>query len=333
MVAELGVPGASRACKVAAVLFSYRCSIACRHCCFGCAQDRPDVVMTASQCVAALALLHETGRVVHIAGGEPMVYWERLGEALQLAAEQGVAPHFIETNCSFAVSDEVVQDRFAFMARLGLRGLYASADPYHQEFVPAERFLRVRRLAKEIFGEQNFFGPGYSDAEVEEFEKIVRDEARLGEHVRNHPPVLVGTAQRRLAHYLDAFPPDDPRVSARGWGGPVDTGNCASQFRTDSIWELHIDPYGNVQTNCGMILGVVPHTTPAMLLAAGPDQANRFAQTVCESGPLGLARLAEREYGFVIPDQVAQGCELCYLTRRFLRQYHPDVFGPAEIYG
>jgi len=140
-VDAVGVAKAAGACRVAGVLFSYRCTIACKHCCFGCAQQRTEAAMTPQQCVSALALLHETGRVVHIAGGEAMLYWDRLVEALQLAGEQDVAPHFIETNCSFAVRDELVRNRFSFMARHGVRGLYASADPSPQACA------RIRRKA------------------------------------------------------------------------------------------------------------------------------------------------------------------------------------------
>lgn len=67
LVDSVGVVKASGARMVAGVLFTYRCSIACKHCCFGCEQTRPDVVMTPAQCVQALRLLHETGRVVRAA--------------------------------------------------------------------------------------------------------------------------------------------------------------------------------------------------------------------------------------------------------------------------
>lgn len=89
----------------------------------------------------------------------------------------------------------------------------------------------------------------------------------------------------------------------------------------------------NIQTNCGMILGRLPETTPAAVLARGPERANRFVTVVCEQGPRGLAELARREYGFVPPQRLTQTCELCYLARAFLRQFHPDVFGPVEVYG
>jgi len=333
MIDEVGLVKAGRQCRVAAILFTYRCSIQCRHCLFGSAPDRSDVVMTARQCADGLGLLHETGRVIHIAGGEAMLHWDVLTAAIRLANEEGNAPHFIETNCSFATDEHKVRERLIFLADHGVRGLLASADVYHQEFVPAERFLRVRKIACEIFGEENFWGPKNSDAEIREFESITADDGRLCEHVRNNPPGMVGSAQRLLSRYLDRYALNDSELPKWGWKGPVEDAHCMQQFQSDTLWELHIDPYDNIQTNCGIILGKLPETQPAALLTDGPEKANRFVRIVCESGPWGLADFARREYGFALPEMVTQMCHLCYVTRTFLRRFHPDVFGPEEIYG
>jgi len=332
LIGELGLASAGKQCRVAAVLFTYRCSIACKHCLFGCTGGRPDVVMTPRQCADALALLHETGRVVHIAGGEAMLYWDVMREAVSIAAAEGNAPHFIETNCSFATDDAVVRERLGFLAGHGVKGLLASADPFHQAFVPAERFIRVRRIAGEIFGERNFWGSNAPDDEIRALESLARDRAGLREYVRRAPPAMVGSACHELSGFLDAFAPDDARLPVCGWKGPQADASCLNEFATPSLWELHLDPYGNIQTNCGIILGHLPETTAARLLANGPEHANRFVELVCREGALGLAELARRDYGFVMPERVTQTCHLCYLARRFLRKHHPDVFGPAEVY-
>lgn len=332
LIDEIGLPAASRQCRVAGILFTYRCSIRCRHCLFGCAGDRPDTAMTPRQCADALAMLHETGRVVHIAGGEAMLYWDALAESIRLAQAEDNAPHFVETNCSFASNDGIVRERFTFFAEHGMRGILASADPFHQEFVPPERFLRVRRIAIEIFGKKHFFGSLADDESIVELAGIVRDENRLGDYVRNHPPVMVGSSREFLSKYLDPHSLDDPAIPLRSWGpAPSDT-KCLAQFRDETMWELHIDPYGNIQTNCGMILGHVDRIRPAQLLAVGPDKANQFVHVVCEKGARGLAEIAQREYGFVLPEHITQWCELCFLARRHLRRFHPEVFGPEEVY-
>ena len=262
-----------------------------------------------------------------------MLYWSVLFEAVRLANEKDHSPHFIETNCSFACDDQVVRERLSFLADRGVKGLLASADPFHQEFVPAENFLRVRRMAREIFGEKYFWGPESPDAEIRDLEGITKDQDRLREYVRNHPPSMVGTARRELSRFLDRYAPDDDRLPRWSWQGPAGAGDCRAQFQADTLWELHIDPYGNIQTNCGMILGRLPETSPAAVLARGPERANRFVAVVCEQGPRGLAELARGEHGFVPPERLTQTCELCYLARAFLRQFHPDVFGPEEVYG
>lgn len=288
--------------------------------------------MTAQQCAAGLRLLHETGRVVHIAGGEVMLYWDILAQAIRLAKQEGCAPHFIETNCSFASDDRIVHERLTVLAECGVKGLYASADPFHQEFVPAENFLRVRRIAKQIFGEKNFWGSEQSDADIRALEGITRDQERLRQYVRHHPPSMVGTAHHKLAPYLDHHALNDRSLPQWSWRGDAADGHCRAQFQADTLWELHIDPYGNIQTNCGMILGHVDTTTPKAVLMQGPENANRFVSIVCEQGPHGLAEWAQREHNFILPESVTQTCELCYLTRSFLHQFYPQIFGPNEIY-
>ncbi len=332
LITTHGLSAAAGQVGVAGVLFTYRCTITCRHCLFGCAAIAGDRKMTPGQLVDTLKLLHATGRVVHVAGGEAMHYWETLAEGLRLAQAAGCAPHFIETNCSFAVDDAVTEERLTFLAEHGLRGLLASADPYHQEFVPPDRFLRARRYARAIFGERNFWGPGEEDAVIAGFPAIVADPARLRAHVRAHPPVMVGSAWHALAQYLAPYAPDDQNLPRPSWRGAHDGPGCRSQFRRETLWELHIDPYGNIQTNCGIILGHISRTTPAALLAAGPERANTFVELLCESGPCALTALAIRDYGFQPPTRVTQTCDLCYQTRKFLRDFHPEVFGPAEVY-
>ncbi len=81
-----------------------------------------------------------------------------------------------------------------------------------------------------------------------------------------------------------------------------------------------------------MLLGHVSRTRPAEVLASGPEKANRFIRTVSEHGPFGLVDMARREHGYAPPPRVTQWCDLCFHVRRFLRPFHPDAFGPAEIY-
>ena len=212
--------------------------------------------------------------------------------------------------------------------------MYASADPFHQEFVPPANVLRVVRATREIFGARNYCGQAPTAEQAAEFAAIASDPARRRDFVRQRWLVMmVGSAQRELAADAVTYAPDDPRLPqpARRDGRPAD-GTCADKFRAASLWELHLDPSGNLQTNCGVLLGNVRDTTPAAVLQRGPETAHRFAATLAAGGARGLARLAHDECGFAPPARVTSACELCYLARRCLRAKYPAVFGPAEIY-
>ena len=331
-VREVGVSQAGGELSVAAVLFTYRCTIACRHCCFGCGGQRPDVVMDAERCARYLGDLHELGRVIHIAGGECMLYWDELIRSIELARQHSAQPHFIETNCSFAVDEAIVRQRLERLRSLAVDGLFLSADPYHQAHVPAENVVRVRDVADDVFGPENVWGTRAALEEIRDFEQIARDEARLADHVRRHPPRFVGTAYKSLSRFVEQYAIDD-LPAGHGWRFPHDGPDCAVDFQADKIWELHIDPYDNIQTNCGVILGKANEIKIVQLLADGPANANPISRMLADAGPIGLAHWARDQHSFTLPDRVPDKCALCYVTRKFLRPLYPTILGPDEVYG
>ena len=327
-IEEIGLGPATARFSVAALLYTYRCTIACRHCMFGCATHRPDVCMDTGRAVDNLRQLHELGRVVHIAGGEAMMYWDNLKEVLELAFAEGVQPHFIETNCSFAVNDEIVRERLGVMKANGVVGIYFSADPYHQAFVPPENIFRVRDIAVEVLGFKNLYSGTRDvlpDEEVRRYGEIARDETRLRESVRDYPPMLIGTGYRELRQYCDQIPLAD--LSRRG-SGRVDCADCFSE----DVWEVHIDPYDNIVTNCGVIMGNATKETVAEVLGRPLADKNVIVRILSEKGAAGLAEFARDEHGFEIPQTACTFCDLCYIVRRFLRPFYAEMLGPEEVY-
>jgi len=331
LVAEIGIPAAGNRLGVAAILYTYRCTITCGHCCFGCCGARPAARMTAEQVVTHLRSLHELRRVIHIAGGECMMYWEELGEALAAAKEAGVSPHFIETNGSFAGSDETVRRRLAELADLGVVGLLLSADPFHQAFVPPENVIRLRRIAREMLGPQNVWCTDEPDERIAKYARIARDERLLRDYVRANPPMLVGAAYRELRKYLDSYPLDEMPHDI-GWHHKHTGRDCAVEFEWETMWELHVDPYDNIQTNCGVVLGNAGQTRLADLAARGPEKANEIVRILAAEGPFGLGEFARDRHGFAPPRTACSKCDLCYTTRSFLRPLYSDILGPAEVY-
>jgi hypothetical protein len=287
--------------------------------------------MPTARAVEHLQALHGLGRVVHIAGGECLMYWDDLVDVLEQSCSEGVQPHFIETNCSFATDDGVVTDRLAVLKRNGVAGILMSADPFHQAFVPAERFLRVRRQARDLFGPENVWCTDASEEEIRDLERVAADEDRLRDYVRAHPPRMVGTAHRELRRYLDAVSLKD-LPPGHGWRLPHEGRDCAVEFDRERIWEVHIDPYDNIQTNCGVILGNTKDLSLAEVMERGPAEANPIARTLAEGGPFALAEMAREAHGVAVPDRAVSKCDLCYAVRTALRRYYPEILGPAEVY-
>lgn len=332
LVNEQGLAAAASRFLVAGILYTYRCTIACRHCGFGCGPQAPAEHTSTSQMLRHLRILHATGRVVHVAGGEAMMFWDDLKDALSAAYAEGLQPHFVETNCSFAGSDDIAVERLEFLRGVGVAGILLSADPYHQEFVAPERFLRMRRLGREIFGQRHVWCPSAADDVMRGHAGLATDEKRLGEHVRAHPPVMYARSYHELRRFLDRVPLD--RLPVDHIGGPRRCGprDCREYFDAASVWEIHIDPFDRVLTNCGVMLGKLGEVDLLELIGRGLQHANELTEILARDGPFGLAEMARDRHGYVIPDAAVSKCALCYEVRRFLRPYYPDLLVPEVVY-
>ena len=312
----------------AALLMTYRCTIACEHCCFSCSPTKPDVVMGVDEAVEHLRGLHELGRMVHIAGGEPFLHYDRLIAIVRAAAEVGAAPHFVETNASWCVSEEVAHKRLGELRAAGVRWLLVSTDRYHLRHVPFERILRCLHVAEEVFGTGTTMGLA-ADADIARSAAMVRDDRAFIQSVREDPPVLIGRAKACLSGFAVPKPLVELQLDS-GWGlDPNST--CKADW--DPCWEIHVDPYGNVQTNCGILLGTA-NDEPVSDIARTWHMRNPILEAFSRGGVAWLLEEG-RAHGFVPADAYPQKCLLCAELRTFLRGHSPEyreVFGPDEVY-
>jgi hypothetical protein len=267
---------------------------------------------------------------VHIAGGEAMMEWDTVLAICQEADRRNARPHFIETNASWCTSDEVARRRLADLAAAGVRGLYISADPYHFAFVPVDRYLRCREAALAQFGEPNVAAAPLTREQARELRRAGRDPERLAEVVRAGTPRMVGRAGEGLARHLP-FREIDELADDEMWHDRPTGMSCAQEFSPATMWEIHLDPYGHLQTCCGVILGNVEHTPLSTLLATDFGADNPILNAVRAEGPVALLRMAEAR-GYQ-RGRYVQKCHLCWQVRKFLRPYFPSILGPDEIYG
>ncbi|HJP32433.1 MAG TPA: radical SAM protein [Candidatus Latescibacteria bacterium] len=330
VVRREGVSKAIGIKHVASLLFSYKCTIACRHCLFSCSPKLPGVRVSLDDGVEFLRQLRQTDRVVHIAGGEAMMFYEEMLAICRAAREQGCEPHFFETNASWCVDDDVTRTRYEALRDAGLVGALISADPYHQTFVSPERRHRAWRWAAEIFGRENVAGEDLSLERLQELRRIGRDEKQLAEYTREHAPNLVGRAGESLSSFFPDRPldelADDPL-----WHGTSGDQSCRTEFDADEMWEIHIDPYGNIQTCCGIIVGNAREKPLVEWMQRGFHVGNELVNRAYQRGPLAILEVAE-EHGYEPREGYPQKCGLCWEVRKFLRPHFPETFGPAEIY-
>jgi Radical SAM superfamily len=314
--------------QYASLLMTYCCTIACEHCCFGCSPRKPQVVVEVDDAVRYLGELHKLDRMVHIAGGEAFMFYERLRDILRAAHDAGVAPHFVETNCSWCTSDDETRERLEGLKACGVLWLFVSTDVNHLRFVPLENVLRGITIAEEVFGEDTTMGKT-TRAELEETLAIASDEARREQYRRERTPMLVGRAKRVLSEYAEAKPLSELNLET-GWGRDPDNTCCLDW---DPLWEVHVDPYGNVQTNCGVILGNADET-PVSEVVATWHERNPILADFAQRGVASLVDPAV-ERGFALAEHYPQKCYLCCELRGHLRNcdesYH-KVFGPDEVY-
>ena len=208
--------------------------------------------------------------------------------------------------------------------------MYISADPYHQTFVPPQSRLRAYRWAVEIFGSENVAAADLSLEQLTELQSTGRDQKQLEEYTRRHTPKLIGRAGNVLAGFCPDRPLDDLAEDG-DWRGRPAGRSCQSEFDSDQMWEIHIDPYGNIQTCCGIIIGDAREKPLSGWMERGFHTDNALVQMVYERGPYAYLELAIQR-GYQPGEGYPQKCNLCWEIRKFLHPYFPETFGPAEIY-
>lgn len=329
VIREHGVAAAIGLKHVASLLYTYRCTLSCKHCCFNCSPRRPSKRPSTEQAVEWLRQLHQTDRVIHIAGGEAMMYYDDLLAVCIAANRHGVSPHFIETNATFARTDALTRDRLTRLRDAGVQGLLISADPYHQRICPPANRKRCRDIAAEVFGERNVAAGDHTLEDLDDFRTIGRDPERLGEWTRRHPPLLSGRAGEELAAYF----PDRPahELADEMWHGGAGDPTCRLEFDPETMWEIHVDPHGNLQTCCLIVVGNIHERPLPEWMREGFLGRSPIVDAVYREGPIGLIRIAQN-LGYEPRAGYPQKCGMCWEVRKFLRPHFPDALGPDEVY-
>lgn len=144
------------------IITNYNCSAACRHCMF-CSSPRAGKDFMTPEAAERIAQRLKRAGVssMHIGGGEPFLNFEALCSLLSAMQRAGVGVDYIETNAFWARDDAEIMQRLRVLRALGADTIMASVDPFHIEFVPLERPIRLaqalRRAGMDYFIWQDRF--------------------------------------------------------------------------------------------------------------------------------------------------------------------------------
>ena len=306
----------------AGLLLTYKCNGACRFCYYNCSPAKGGLmpVEMAIGVWRSLQAMAGDSAKVHLTGGEPFLYWDRLLEILKAAQREPLGPvDMVETNGSWATDNGLVRDRLQRLDELAVKRLKISCDPFHQEFVPIEQVRRLASCAADLWGRDRVLvrWQDYLDVDSEDcsMEALVKS-------AQGHPCRFTGRAADDLAQAMATESLHDLRSQT-----------CKQAFL--AAGGVHVDPFGNVfsGTCSGIIVGNVGQRPLDQIWRAFDPRQDPVLRSLVEGGPCGLLE-GMGSLGYHPLPAYADRCHLCTHVRQLLfeRGVGPSVVGPAECY-
>ena len=314
--------------QYAGLMLTYKCPASCRFCYYNCGPEKSGLMSTdiAISTWQSLTELAGSRARIHITGGEPFLYFNRLAEILGQANKLNLAPiDTIETNAFWATDDKIISSRLKILDQAGMRRLKISYDPFHAEFVDVESVQRLVNAATEILGPKRVMvrwkkylqepvknSPSCENYTVENFAAAIKE----------YPCRFTGRAATQLA---GLFAREKPDIIAEQ--------TCKKAFL--SAKGIHVDPYGNVFSGLysGIILAKISEISLKRLWESFDPENNVFFSTLFESGPAGLLEEATRS-GYKRRQFYADKCHLCSELRQFFFDMgkYKQIIGPCDCY-
>ena len=284
-------------------------------------------VDTAIQSWEGLVRLAGDNAKVHITGGEPFLYFDRLSQICEQARRLGLGPvDSIETNAGVWSSPGELTEQLRFLDDCGLDHLKVSWDAFHEEFIEIDKVRQFIHIARDILGSHRVL-------------------VRWEKHLDQPTGIQEQGAENKKSILLAALDADSCRFTGRAAEelAPLVAKHSADVFQDRQCQRallgskgVHIDPYGNVfNGQCsGMIVGNINQMSlDALWKAFEPDRAD-FWKILYEKGPFGLLEPAQMD-GFRPQSQYASKCHLCTDIRRFFfdKGNYSTIIGPHDCYG
>lgn len=309
------------------IIMNYVCTAECRHCMFASAPDCPKDYISAETADRLASLLHEAGTAsVHIGGGEPFMNFRALCGLIEALNRHDVGVDYIETNAFWCSDDDFIRERLNKLKSLGVTTIMVSVDPFHIEYVPLERPLKLCSLMNECGFDYFIWQERYLRKlrRLDRTRTYTKEELQqaLGKNYITETASEYGLGMngRALAIAGDIYanrPAEELAASAP----------CKSLL---DVCHCHLDLYGNiVPSGCP---GLAADARDYLEERISPEKYPVMARLL--SGGTKALYAYALEKGFV---PAAEGyptrCAFCYAMREFLNRAAPSAdLGPDCFY-
>ena len=312
--------------RYAGLMLTYKCPAECEFCYYCCGPDKSGLmsVETAMNAWSGLIELSGENARVHITGGEPFLFFERLVEIAAEAKKAGFGGlDSIETNGWWANDRKDITEKLKRLKSVGMDRLKISWDAFHAQFIDIRRVKLLAETAEEVLGTDGVMvrWQKYLDGGMPEMSKKSREEMYL-EAASDYPCRFTGRAAGNLAEMAA-----DKKIDE------VTRSSCRSGFL--SAKGVHIDPYGNVFSGLcsGIIIGNVSGKNLADVWRNFNPQEYEFVSELFGDSKRSLLDIAV-ESGYRIRDFYADKCHLCTDMRQFFFDSgrYGSIIGPVDCY-
>jgi hypothetical protein len=291
------------------LLLTYQCDRECDHCFVWGSPDSRGV-FTIQRIKQILAEAEKLGTVDHVSleGGEPFLYYPIMIRAIEEATILGFGVEVL-SNCYWASCPEDAVEWLRPMSEAGDVALSLSSDPYHGESWKIEEVATAVKAAKSLDMEANILSIKYPEADTPCPGEIEGVKVGLSElmYKGRAASELTGEAERKVWSEFTECPYEELENPGR----------------------VHVDPLGYVHVCQGISIGNAWRRPFSEIVGGYDPHGNPIIGPLIRGGPAALV-----ESFRLLPDEsYADACHLCYSMRLMLREKHPDILGPDQMYG
>jgi len=261
--------------------------------------------------------------IICITGGEPMLYPTLVKKIIAECSRLSFSQVWLFTNGFWAYDKSKATATAVMLRNLGLTKMFFSIDFFHQSYIPIESVKNAIEASLEssleVTIDARFIGrPGeqneFNSATHVYLESLGNLLSKV--EVLKGQPMFVGRAAESLTKHVEMKP--FSKILTEKCPGAWAGGTLGSPLGVD------VDEFGFVTICPGLSIGNAREVPLRRIIEDYDYRGFSVIAAIRDEGLKGLTDLASK-HGFVPNRAYANGCHLCYETRKLLRRYLPEA--------